>query len=36
MVREKNEAFFIERDIFEVVSGEVGTRLKKLGITSTY
>ena len=34
MIREKNEEFFIERDIFEVVSGEVGTRLKKLWVSS--
>jgi len=33
MIREKNESFFIERDIFEVVSGDVGTRLKKLWVS---
>ncbi len=33
MIREKNEEFLIERDIFEVVSGEVGTRLKKLWVS---
>ena len=33
MIREKNEEFFIERDIFEVVSGEIGTRLKKLWVS---
>ena len=33
MIKEKNETFFIERDIFEVVSGEIGTRLKKLWVS---
>ena len=33
MIREKNEEFFIERDIFAVISGEVGTRLKKLWVS---